>query len=59
MLLYGEKNLLIFYDYKYGIEFFVEYYMYYLDNIVFFLLVEECKLYVYILYFSEIDNLLM
>lgn len=58
MLLYGEKNLLIFYDYKYGIEFsFVEYYMYYLDNIVFFLLVEECKLYVYILYFSEIDNL--
>lgn len=52
------KKILIFYDYKYGIEFsFVEYYMYYLDNIVFFLLVEECKLYVYILYFSEIDNL--
>lgn len=31
--------------------------MYNLDNIVFFLLVEECKLYVYILYFSEIYNL--
>lgn len=51
------KNLLTFYDHKYGIEFsFAEHYMYYLDNIVFLSLAEERKSHAYISYSSEIDN---
>lgn len=51
------NNSLTFYDHKYGIEFsFAEHHMYYLDNIVFLSLAEECKSHAYISYSSEIDN---